>query len=392
MIFRNIQDQITPYLETRQVIAINGMRRTGKTTLIKHLLDNCPGSNKAFFDMERVENRYLFGDENYQNIVQFLEMEGIDFSKKVYLALDEIQLVKNITSLIKYLYDNNDIKFLVTGSSSFYMQNHFSESLAGRKFLFTLYTLSFDEFLRFKNFEISKPENSFQQLNPHFIRKYQLLYDEYLQYGGFPEVATISDVEVKKKYLSDILNSYLQLDIKFLADFSIADDIYKLLKLLSARVGSKIDYSKLSGISGIHRKKIKEYLHFLEQTFFIQLISPFVVNTDREIAHQKKLYFSDTGLLNSIGKVSSGALFENKIANQLSRKGSLKYYARRNGQEIDFILDDKIAIEVKETAIESDYKKLKERAHSIKLKEFYLVGKNLPQKDFTDFVWGGSII
>lgn len=391
MIFRNILHKINPYLETKQVIAINGLRRTGKTTLIKHILDNCPGSNKIFFDFERAENRYLFSDENFGNIIKALELEGIDFTKKIFIALDEIQLVKNITGLIKYLYDSYEIKFLVTGSSSYYMKNQFSESLAGRKFLFTLNTLSFDEFLNFRNIEVKLPLFDYEKANPHTINKLLPFYEEYITFGGFPEVATISNPEIKRKYLSDILNSYLQLDIKFLADFSTTDEVYKLIRLLSARVGSKVDYSKLSMVSGIHRKKVKDYLLFLEQTYFITLVAPYVVNTDREIALQKKIYFADTGLLNIVGRVNSGALFENAVANQLSQLGTLNYYAKRSGQEINFILNENIALEVKETASETDLNKLKERATSIKINKKYIIGKNLPPSGFNNFIWGGNI-
>lgn len=391
MIFRNILHNIYPYLETKQVIALNGLRRTGKTTLIKHLLEKSPGNNKAFFDLEKAENRFLFSDDNYENILQALKIEGIDLNQKAFVAIDEIQLVNKITGVIKYLYDNYDIKFFVTGSSSFYMKNHFSESLAGRKYLFTLSTLTFNEFLRFKNIESKLPEFNFQKANPYVIKKLDPYYNEFINYGGFPEVAVISNLEIKKKYLSDILNSYLQLDIKFLADFSTTDEIFKLLKLLSARVGSKVDYSKLSMASGIHRKKIKEYLLFLEQTYFIQFVSPYVVNTDREIALQKKIYFTDTGLLNILGKISSGALFENKIANQLSQLGEIKYYAKRSGQEIDFILNNSIALEVKETPTTSDYNKLKDRSSSIGLVNKYLIGKNLSPSGFEKYIWGGNI-
>lgn len=391
MIYRNILDKINPFLNQKQVIGLSGLRRTGKTTIIKHLLENSPGKNKVFFDLEKAENRFLFSDDNYENIIRALELEGINFKQKAFIGIDEIQLVKNITSVIKYIYDTFNVKFFVTGSSSFYMNGQFSESLAGRKYLFILHTLSFDEFLKFKGLDLNLPSFSYQKVTPFYIKKIGGLYDEYINFGGFPEVAFINKQSIKEKYLEDILNSYLNLDIKFLADFSTTDEIYKLLRLLSARAGSKIDYSKLSVISGINRKKIKEYLIFLEHTFFITLVPPFVVNTDREIALQKKIYFSDSGLLNLLGKVSSGTLFENMIANQLLHLGSLKYFAKRNGQEIDFILNDEIAFEVKETPAETDLRILKKRANSIGIDKTYLIGKNLASSGFDEFIWGGNI-
>jgi hypothetical protein len=209
------------------------------------LLDKFP-SNKKYFDLERVEYRFLFSGDNYQDIVKALELEGIAVSKKAYIAIDEIQLLPGITSVIKYLYDTYDIKFFVTGSSSFYMKNQFSESLAGRKYLFELNTLSFDEFLVFKETGINLPAFNYQVANEYFIKKLGSYYNEYINYGGFPEIVLLENTEKKKKYLSDVLNSYLNLDIKYLADFTTTDEIYKLIRLLSARAGSKIDYTKLS--------------------------------------------------------------------------------------------------------------------------------------------------
>lgn len=391
MKYRKIIKEVEAVINEKQIIAICGLRRTGKTTLLKYFLDRSPPGNKKYFDLERAEYRYLFREENYQNILKALELEGLKLDEKAYIAIDEIQLVPDITSVIKYLYDNYDIKFFVTGSSSFYMKNQFAESLAGRKFLFELHTLSFDEFLLFRDVKLNLPKFELQNANQYFYEKLNHYYETYIHFGGFPEIALIDKPEIKKKYLHDILNSYLNLDIKYLADFTTTDEIFKLLKLLSARAGSKIDYTKISGISGINRKRIKEYLLFLESTFFIRLVSPYVTNTDREIALQKKIYFSDNGLLNILGKISSGALFENMIANQLYHLGPIKYYARKSGQEIDFILKDEMAFEVKETPTKSDLRMLESRAKKIDINKHSLIGRHFPPTGFNQFIWGGSI-
>jgi predicted AAA+ superfamily ATPase len=105
--------------------------------------------------------------------------------------------------------------------------------------------------------------------------------------------------------LKDIFDSFLKLDILFISDFTKTEELYKLITLLSARTGSKLDYTKLSGISGINRHKVKDYLLFLEKTFFIRIIRPYVLNRDREIALQPKIYFTDNGLLKVAGQLSS---------------------------------------------------------------------------------------
>jgi len=391
MINRIIYPELEKALNCKQITAITGLRRVGKTTTLHYLFKKIKSSNKVILDLEKMEYRQIFKDNNYDNIKSALEIEGINFEEKAYIFLDEIQLASNSTSIIKYFYDHFDIKFIITGSSSFYMKGLFTESLAGRKQLFELWPLNFKEFLDFKDVQINLPKFSLKPTNPYLISKLHLLYNEFINFGGFPEVVLLNEDKQKTNLLKDILDSYIKFDIIFLSDYSKSDEIYKLIKLLSARVGSKVDYSKIAGISGINRHKVKDYLLFLENTFFIKLIKPFVKNTDREIALQTKIYFSDNGLLNSLATVSNGAKLENAIANQLFLKGELNYYAKRNGQEIDFILNKDTAIEVKETPTAGNLKTLKRRAKSIGIEKYVLCGNNNVDNGFNDFVYGGAI-
>jgi len=151
MIIRKLYPELKRALQVKQIIAITGLRRVGKTTIIKYLLSKIESNNKLYLDLERIEYRKIFSDENYGSIIKALEIEGVDFGKKAFIALDEIQLVPNIPSVLKYIYDTYDVKFLVTGSSSFYMKGAFSESLAGRKRLYELWPLDFSEFLLSKD-------------------------------------------------------------------------------------------------------------------------------------------------------------------------------------------------------------------------------------------------
>ncbi len=392
MFTREIYPELIRALEVKQIIAITGMRRVGKTTAVKYLLKEVLNKNKIYLDLERVEHRILFRQDNYQHIVKSLEYEGIDFSKKAWIAIDEIQLVPEIASVIKFLYDTYDIKFLVTGSSSYYLKNLFSESLAGRKRIYELWPLSFGEFLQFTEpREAFLVEEPFIPYNRQVSGKLKEAYRQYLVYGGFPEVVLCKTEEDKRFLLNDIINSYLNLDIQILSDFRKVDDIYKVIKLLTARVGSKTDFTKLSGITGINRQTLKEYLLFFEQTYLILQVPAYVKNADREIALQKKLYFSDNGILNTLGSAGSGAILENSIASQLRRRGEIKYYARRSGQEIDFILNEQIAFEVKETPSPYDLKVLQQRAEQIGISQFKLIGLEQTNPDFTNFVWAGNV-
>ena len=133
---RKIYHQLKKHLSQKQITVITGIRRSGKTTILKQLLSEIKSPNQLYLDFQRLDNRELFGEKNYDNIVRSLSEQGLDFGRKTYLGLDEMQLVPEATSVLKYLYDHYNIKFIITGSSSFYLKNLFSESLSGRKKIF----------------------------------------------------------------------------------------------------------------------------------------------------------------------------------------------------------------------------------------------------------------
>ena len=392
MIERKLFPLLVNHLSKRQITVITGLRRVGKSTALKYLLDKVPHQNKLYLDFERIENRSLFNEDSYKTIERGLEFLGLDLNHSPVLALDEIQLIPNSTSVIKSLYDSFDIKILATGSSSFYLKNHFSESLAGRKQIFELWPLDFEEYLLFNNTKIINiPGEPFMDFHPVFYQSFSHYYEEYVKFGGFPEVALSKDPKDKANYLKDILNSYIELDIKLLSDFSASDGLYKLIKLLANRVGSRVDYSKIAALSGLNRHKVKEYINLLEYTYFIRLVPPFTSGIDKEVSKQAKIYFTDNGLLNSTGTISSGAIFENAIAAQLALKGNLNFFQKSSGTEIDFILDRQTAYEVKETCTASDLKTLEARAAMVDLPNCNLIGRHAPQSGFRNFIWGGSI-
>lgn len=364
---RKILSVLTRHAAVREAIVVTGFRRVGKTVLLKHIYGELATKNKIFLDMESPVNQRAFADDNYDNVRAYLSRQGLDFSKRAYVFLDEIQSVRNLPSVVKYLYDHNEIKFYLTGSSSFYLKNWFSESMAGRKFLFELFPLDFEEFLWFKEVNI-KPTAGYELLSA--------LYEEYLVYGGFPGVVLALSSEEKLLRLDDILGSYFKLDVATLAHFRDNQKLKDLLFLLSSRVGSKPEISKLAESLGVSRQTVSEYLDFFEQTYLIHYLRPISGSKDVQIKHLPKIYFGDTGILNRIAQVSRGQLFENKVFNQLLTRlayegklgefrESIGYYQKKNGAEIDFILGDKTAYEVKTTGGGFDVRKLEKVASKL---------------------------
>ncbi len=387
---RKIFDSLKDHLNSKQITVLTGMRRTGKTTIIKHLLSQVSGENKAYFDLERIDNRELFSEKNYDLIIETLKQRGIDPHKKAYIALDEIQLAHNITSVLKYLHDNYNIKFIVTGSSSFYLKNLFTESLAGRKKVFELFPLDFGEFLFFKDVEFNKDVFIHKKFNHAEFNRLKGLYEEFVEYGGFPDIVLTVKSNEKRDLAADILSSYINIDIKALADFRIQDGIYKLLKMLASRCCTRLEYAKLSRLTGITRVTVQNYVDFLEKTYMIFRVPVMSNNPDREIVKAKKLYFCDNGILNVLERVSGGVKFENAVFSQLRQHGELSYYALKTGREIDFVLDKKIALEAKENPVDTDSFELLEFSKKAGLKSARLIGRfQVPH--FTDYIWAGDI-
>ncbi|MBI4999364.1 ATP-binding protein [Candidatus Gottesmanbacteria bacterium] len=374
---RSLFQEIGKYLHSRQAIVVTGMRRVGKTTLLQYFYEKIPSSNKIFLDLEDPLNQAIFEPDNYQRIKTAFELRGLDFSQKAYIFLDEIQLVPKIPSLVKYFYDHYDIKFFLTGSASFYLKNLFSESLAGRKYLFELYPLDFSEFLLFKGLNLKLPDFS-QQVDKQTYELFSPQVSEYLELGGMPEVVLLSSQEEKQRALRDIFSSYFQKEIEVLGDFRKNETVRNLIFLLARRTGQKLDIQRISQELGIARQTLYEYLDFLSGTYLVSLL-PALGKIDVSVRKQKKVYFIDSGFFSILEKPLFGSVFENAVFNNLRSYENIYYFSQDN-QEVDFVVKlpsfQKVVFEVKETATISDIKKLEKRGKRLVTKTAFVVSFN----------------
>ena len=338
IIERPIYQDLREALSDQRIIVITGMRRVGKTTSLRWLLDQLPTENKIFLDLERLDQRSVFQESNYDLVLNFLQNRGMDLSRPLTVALDEIQYAPNLPSVVKYLYDHYGIKFMLTGSSSFYLKNYFSESMAGRKIVFEMFSLGFGEFLDFRGIPYRRQEKIVElRFDAYEYNRLKSYYDEFVTFGGLPDVVLEQRPNVKREILQDILTSYINLDVKTLADFRKIGQLQQLMQLLVLRVGNKIDLSKLAVLVGISRPTLTEYLDFLEKTYVIHRLPAFA-GPDKTTALGRKLYFRDNGIASVLAQPGEGALFENAVFNQLWHYGSLAYLSSRNEYEIDYVL------------------------------------------------------
>jgi len=213
------------------------------------------------------------------------------------------------------------------------------------------------------------------------------LYEQYMNYGGFPEVVLTPNLETKTLILKNIFASFFEKDIKVFSQLKDIKELRDLILLLGPRNGNIIDITRLSSELGINRLKIYNYLEFLEGIFFLSLIPKHTANIDRSVAGGKKVYFSDTGILNLITKTSTGQLLETTVANQLMHYGKLVYYNLRNTAEIDFILNNNIALEVKQKAINQDLFKLEKLANKLQIQHHYIISNTPETKEKIIFPW-----
>lgn len=257
--------------------------------------------------------RAVFEESNYDLVLDYLRNRGLDSSQPMTVALDEIQYVPNLPSVVKYLRDNYGIKFLLSGSSSFYLKNYFSESLSGRKVVFEMFPLSFGEFLGFRGVSFRQRENLAEmRFDSHEYERLKGLYEEYVTFGGLPDVVLEARPQARRDILSDIFSSYINIDVRALADFQKIGELQQLLRLLALRIGNKLDVSKLASATGLSRPTVNQYLDFLEMTYVIRRLPAFT-GGDKPTALAKKPYFCDNGIASVLATISEVAAFENAI-------------------------------------------------------------------------------
>jgi len=356
MLKRLLTEKLLNHLPKKQYTIIVGARQTGKTTLLKHLYETSKNKNEICYYLTFENYQILEAiNENPENIFHFAEKVFVNQpDSRLVLFIDEIQYARNTSNFLKYLYDtyNEKLKIVATGSSAFYIDKNFNDSLAGRKRIFHLKHLNFEEYLFFQNAEELHHElllirNSNDYLS---VKRNDILYffEEYLRFGGYPAVAIEKNSDEKIEILRDLKNSYLKKDI-YEAAILYQHKFMQLILILAEQIGNLININELSNTLGIDNKTIGNYLYILQKTFHINLIKPYFNNMRKEITKMPKLFFSDLGfrnsLLNNFEKNSlrqdKGELLENYVFIRLSEiydQDSIQYWRTADQNEVDFIV------------------------------------------------------
>lgn len=366
LIKRGALKEIEAHLSQKEISLITGARQVGKTTLMKVLQSDLEkkGKKTVYLSLDFERDRPFF--ESQMSLLKKIELEA--GKEKGVVFIDEIQRKENAGLFLKGLYDMDlPYKFVVSGSGSLELKENVHESLAGRKRIFEIYPVSFEEFVNFKT--QYKYEGKLKEYFEVDVVGALSFLSEYLSFGGYPRIILEEKMDEKTKIMDEILNSYLERDIQILLKINKAEAFISLMKLIASQTGNIINYSEISNTLGISVITVKQYLWYAAKTFTLKKCVPFFKNKRKEIVKSPKIYFTDPGfrnfLLGYFGQIFSdsekGSLFENFVFMLLRQKFHLQtetihFWRTKDGAEIDFV----IALADKIMPFEVKYKDFKE--------------------------------
>ncbi len=326
------------FLDAKEVLAIIGARRVGKSTLaklmIKELLQSVEAKNIFFINLEKPEFIPFKDDASYLQKIfdEYLKLANPDLSKKIYFFIDEIQIFKNWEVFIKSKYENSNIKFIITGSNSSLLTSNYATVLTGRVLKLRLFSFSFKEFLHYKKIDISS--KLLVVKNKIEIKR---AFDEYMRWGGYFSVISTPNEEIKKEILKNIAEDIILKDIVPRYNIKNSSQIRDMFFYIVSNATNTVNFSNLSNKLGIDAKTVKEYISYFEDNFLITQVSNYHNKLTQQIKSAKKIYLNDNGFLNlSISSNRNfGTYLENLVFNFLYEKDENLTYIK-DKYEIDF--------------------------------------------------------
>lgn len=339
---RRICDSIKNEVERRKfIIAIVGLRRVGKTVLMKQI-GNEIGGEKFFFS---------FDEEKYQTTeaLKFVISHFLRISKlKPTVFLDEIGRIRGWAGVIKKYHDLNKANFVVSSSSYLHVTKG-KESLAGRLNDFNLLPWSFDEYLNLigKRTELIE-ESNIERAYTAFKNEHEEDLGEYIKKGSFPEIAFEKDERRIKKYVKNLsVEKIVFEDLPKIFPIEHVDKVYDILIYIARNSGSIVNYSSLASILNISKDTVKRYLFYLEKALLVRSVDLFG-SYAKALRKGKKFYVACSPISFAYQEYyDEPRLVENVVLSRLLEFfDETKFYRDSLKREIDFVVK-KIPIEVK---------------------------------------------
>jgi len=370
MVHRKVESTILEMLKSFRIVAINGPRQSGKTTLQKKIA--------------KLKNMkyYTFDDSDIFNSASNDPMGFIGFVSKEDVAIDEVQMIPDVIPAIKMSVDERNRKgmFLLTGSSDMFKNGKIKESLAGRMVSFNLFPLSYAEI---NNRDINIIDKLFSDDFNSFDSDFETISKEELISavinGGYPEVYSLP-TKAKKAWFDFYIKARITKDIATIENIQLETVVHlsKLLKVLAGQVGSLVNYTNIANDIGIADRTVAKYVQLLEALYIIKLVPSYSNNMIKRVIKSPKVHFIDSGLASyllnvdveasMIGKNEHlGNLLETFVYSELIKHRSyadtdveIYHYRDLRQKEVDFVLEasngDVVALEIKSGSnIKSDY-------------------------------------
>jgi uncharacterized protein len=319
-------------IEKKDITILTGIRRVGKTTLLKqliiHLIEKKVNPKHILFISLDI---LFFKPFNiYDIILEYKKINNIEHKEKIFLFLDEVTYKENFNQELKNLYDLGNYKIFASSSSAKVLKDK-KAFLTGRARYTEINPLDFKEYIIFKSLDIKKIET-------HILEN---LFEEYMIFGGMPEYVLTKD----PTYLSELLELIISKDIISLNNLKNKELVYDLFKLLCERIGKQISYNKISKILNVDNQTIAKYVSFFLDTYLFDIIE-MKGKLNERLKAKKKLYCIDMGLKNVVtGFRDKGAIYENLVYRHI--KNNKPNFLFKDGIEIDFCF--------KNTLIEAKY-------------------------------------
>lgn len=338
-------DKILAYVDTPFVKILTGIRRCGKSTIMKMLIQELQGRGVQeeqiiHYAFDSLEYEGMTAKELFAQLKSQLSAEGT-----TYLFLDEIQEIASWEKVVNSLMSDYNVDIYVTGSNSRMMSSEISSYLTGRYIAFRIFPLSFAEYLQFRK-EYTEVADPRQEL----VR--------YLQFGGFPALH-LQEYPRDAAYtiVHDIYNSTIFTDIVKRNQIRKIDQLERVVRYVFDNVGNTFSASSVSKYlksenRALDNETVYNYLSKLESAYILHRCSRYDIKGKELLKTQEKFYLADPALRYSVlgyNADSAAAMLENIVYLELLRRGYEVCIGKLDGYEIDFIAtkqDEKVYVQV----------------------------------------------
>lgn len=340
---RNISKEL---ISAKKIVVISGIRRSGKSTLLRLISQQLDSFYYLNFEDERLLN---FTAVNFNDLLEvFFEL----FGEQKNILLDEIQNIHGWEKFVRRLFDEG-YKIFITGSNSKLLSSELATSLTGRYIKYELYPFSFAEYLSFHTIDLKE---NYSTKEKAVIKKFLA---RYIEFGGFPEIIpTQSKMDLSQLYQDIIINDLLvRFGIKEIHSFR------ELALYLVTNITSYISYNNLAKVLKISSvTTVKNFISYFEEAYLFFSVPLYDYSYKKQIINHKKIYVIDTGIYNAISlKFTNniGPIFENLVFIELKRRNAEVYYYKDKA-ECDFLIKEGIKIKaaIQVCADISDHKTL----------------------------------